>query len=446
MTLGLNDKYIKQFVTDETMASLQTEIADAHAKLLAGNGEGSDFLGWVTLPDDYDKEEFVRIKKAAKKIQSSCDVFIVIGIGGSYLGARAAIEFLKSPMYNSVKKDTPDIYFAGCNISAQTMNELLAICEGKDVCINVISKSGTTTEPAVAFRVFREMLEKKYGKEEAKERIFVTTDKCRGTLKKFADESGYETFVVPDNVGGRFSVLTAVGLLPIATAGIDIDMLMKGASDAAKEYTATADVNENACMKYVALRNAMYRNGKTTEILVSYEPYANMFSEWWKQLYGESEGKDGKGIFPASVVFSTDLHSMGQFIQDGTRNLFETVLSVVDEKEKLAVPYDEANVDGLNFLAGVDLNEVNKKAMKGTILAHVDGGCPNILIEIAERNEYCLGHLIYFFEFACGVSGYVLGVNPFNQPGVEAYKKNMFALLGKPGYEEQKKELEERLK
>ncbi len=446
MTLGINDKYIKPFIKDEALASLQNEIADAHAKLLAGNGEGNDFLGWITLPDDYDKEEFARIKNAAKKIQKSCDVFIVIGIGGSYLGARAVVEFLKSPMYNSLKKDTPDIYFAGCNISAQAMNELLAICEGKDVCINVISKSGTTTEPAVAFRVFREMLEKKYGKEEAKERIFVTTDKCRGTLKKFADESGYETFVVPDNVGGRFSVLTAVGLLPIATAGIDIDMLMKGASDAAKEYTATADIDKNACMKYVALRNAMYRNGKTTEILVSYEPYATMFSEWWKQLYGESEGKDGKGIFPASVVFSTDLHSMGQFIQDGTRNLFETVLSVVDEKEKRAVPYDEANVDGLNFLAGVDLNEVNKKAMKGTILAHVDGGCPNILVEISERNEYCLGHLIYFFEFACGVSGYVLGVNPFNQPGVEAYKKNMFALLGKPGYEEQKKELEERLK
>ena len=446
MTLGINDKYIRPFVTEEELASLQNEITAAHAKLLAGTGEGSDFLGWVTLPDDYDKEEFDRIKKAAKKIQSSCDVFIVIGIGGSYLGARAAIEFLKSPMYNSVKKDTPDIYFSGCNISAQAMNELLAICEGKDVCINVISKSGTTTEPAVAFRVFREMLEKKYGKDGARERIFVTTDKCRGTLKKFADESGYETFIVPDNIGGRFSVLTAVGLLPIATAGIDIDMLMKGASDAAKEYTATPDIKENACMKYVALRNAMYRNGKAIEILVSYEPYAAMFSEWWKQLYGESEGKDGKGIYPASVIFSTDLHSMGQFIQDGTRNLFETVLSVVDEQEKLAIPYDEANVDGLNFLAGVDLNDVNKKAMKGTILAHVDGGCPNVLVEIDKRNEYSLGYLIYFFEFACGVSGYVLGVNPFNQPGVEAYKKNMFALLGKPGYEDQKKELEERLK
>ena len=446
MVLGLNDKYIRPFVKEEELVSLQKEITEAHASLVAGTGEGNDFLGWITLPDDYNKEEFARIKAAANKIKNSCDVFIVIGIGGSYLGSRAVIEFLKSPMYNSVKKDTPDIYFSGCNISAQAMNELLAICEGKDVCINVISKSGTTTEPAVAFRVFREMLEKKYGKEGAKDRIFVTTDKCRGTLKKFADESGYETFVVPDNVGGRFSVLSAVGLLPIAAAGIDIDMLMKGASDAAKAYTATADINESACMKYVALRNAMYRQGKAMEILVSYEPYATMFNEWWKQLYGESEGKDGKGLYPASVIFSTDLHSLGQFIQDGSRSMFETVVSVVDEKEKLAVPYDEANVDGLNFLAGVDLNDVNKKAMEGTILAHVDGGCPNILIEVSERNEYTMGHLIFFFEFACGVSGYVLGVNPFNQPGVEAYKKNMFALLGKPGYEEQKKELEERLK
>ena len=446
MILGLNDKYIRPFIKDEDLATIQDEITEAHARLLAGTGEGKEFLGWITLPDDYNKEEFTRIKAAAKKVQNSCDVFIVIGIGGSYLGSRAVIEFLKSPMYNSVKKDTPDIYFSGCNISAQAMNELLALCEGKDVCINVISKSGTTTEPAVAFRVFREMLEKKYGKDGAKDRIFVTTDKCRGTLKKFADESGYETFVVPDNVGGRFSVLSAVGLLPIAVAGIDIDMLMKGASDAAKTYSATADINDNACMKYVALRNVMYRQGKAMEILVSYEPYATMFNEWWKQLYGESEGKDGKGLYPASVIFSTDLHSLGQFIQDGSRSMFETVVSVVDENEKIAVPYDEANIDGLNFLAGVDLNDVNKKAMKGTILAHVDGGCPNILIELSERNEYTLGHLIYFFEFACGVSGYVLGVNPFNQPGVEAYKKNMFALLGKPGYEDQKKELEERLK
>ena len=446
MTLRLNDKYMLPFIENGELETIQSEISKAHADLLAKTGEGKDFLGWITLPDDYDKDEFARIKKAAKKIQNNCDVFIVIGIGGSYLGSRAVIEFLKSPMYNSVKKDTPDIYFSGCNISAQAMNELLAICEGKDVCINVISNSGTTTEPAVAFRVFRELLEKKYGKDGAKERIFVTTDKARGTLKKFSDETGYETFVVPDDVGGRFSVLSAVGLLPIAVSGVDIDMLMKGASDAAKAYTASADINENDCMKYVALRNVMYRHGKAMEILVSYEPYATMFNEWWKQLYGESEGKDGKGLFPASVIFSTDLHSLGQFIQDGSRSMFETVVSVLDEKEKLAVPYDEANVDTLNFLAGIDLNDVNKKAMMGTILAHVDGGTPNILIELSERNAYTMGYLIYFFEFACGVSGYVLGVNPFNQPGVEAYKKNMFALLGKPGYEAQKEELEKRLK
>ncbi len=446
MTLRLNENYVRPFVKEEDLASMQNEINEAHAKLLDGSGEGNDFLGWITLPDDYDKEEFARIKLAAEKIKKNCDVFVVIGIGGSYLGSRAVIEFLKSPLYNNLKKDTPDIYFSGCNISAQSINELLAICEGKDVCINVISKSGTTTEPAVAFRVFRELLEKKYGKEGARERIFVTTDKARGTLKKFSDEEGYETFVVPDNVGGRFSVLTAVGLLPIAVSGVNIDMLMKGASDAAKEYTATADIEKNACMKYVALRNLMYRQGKQIEILVSYEPYALMFNEWWKQLYGESEGKDKKGLFPASVIFSTDLHSLGQFVQDGSRSMFETVVSVVNAPEKHAIPYDEANVDGLNFLAGVDLNEVNNKAMQGTILAHVDGGAPNILVEVAERDEYSLGYLIYFFEFACGVSGYVLGVNPFNQPGVEAYKKNMFALLGKPGYEEEKKALEERLK
>ncbi len=447
MTLNVNDKYIKKFLKDDELSAIQSEINAAHTKLLAKTGEGKDFLGWIDLPDNYDKDEFARIKKAAKKIQGSCDVFVVIGIGGSYLGSRAVIEFLKSPLYNNIKgKDTPDIYFSGCNISAQALNELLAICEGKDVCINVISKSGTTTEPAIAFRVFREMLEKKYGKDGAKERIFVTTDKARGTLKKFADETGYETFVVPDDVGGRFSVLSAVGLLPIAAAGIDIDMLMKGASDAAKAYTSTADIQENDCMKYVALRNIMYRNGKVMEILVSYEPYATMFNEWWKQLYGESEGKDGKGLYPASVIFSTDLHSLGQFIQDGTRTMFETVVSVVNESEKLAVPYDEANTDTLNFLAGTDLNDVNKKAMMGTILAHVDGGVPNILVEVSERNAYTMGYLIYFFELACGVSGYLLGVNPFNQPGVEAYKKNMFALLGKPGYEAQKAELEERLK
>ena len=446
MTLKLTDAYVKPFVSDDEIANISGEVLAAQKSLLAKDGEGSDFLGWITLPDDYDKEEFARIKKAAEKIKNSCDIFIAIGIGGSYLGARAVVEFLKSPLYNSLKKDTPDVYFSGCNISAQSLNELLALCEGKDVCINVISKSGTTTEPAVAFRVFREMLEKKYGKEGARERIFVTTDKAKGTLKKFSDEAGYETFVVPDAVGGRFSVLTAVGLLPIAVSGVDIDMLMKGASDAAARYTTIADVTENECLKYAALRNILYRQGKATEILVSYEPYATMFNEWWKQLYGESEGKDGKGLFPASVIFSTDLHSLGQFIQDGSRNVFETIVSVKNADSTLAVPYDEANIDGLNFLAGTDLNEINKVAMQGTILAHIDGGAPNILIEIEEKNEYNLGYLLYFFEFACGVSGYVLGVNPFNQPGVEAYKKNMFALLGKPGYEAEKQALEARLK
>ena len=446
MTLKLTDAYVKPFISDKELADISGEVLAAQKSLLAKDGEGNDFLGWITLPDDYDKEEFARIKKAAEKIKNSCDVFIAIGIGGSYLGARAVVEFLKSPLYNSLKKDTPDVYFSGCNISAQSLNELIALCEGKDVCINVISKSGTTTEPAVAFRVFRELLEKKYGKDGARERIFVTTDKAKGTLKKFSDEAGYETFVVPDAVGGRFSVLTAVGLLPIAVSGVDIDMLMKGASDAAARYTTIADVEENECLKYAALRNILYRQGKATEILVNYEPYATMFNEWWKQLYGESEGKDGKGLFPASVIFSTDLHSLGQFIQDGSRSVFETIVSVKNADSKLAVPYDEANVDGLDFLAGTDLNEINKVAMQGTILAHIDGGAPNILIEIEEKNEYNLGYLLYFFEFACGVSGYVLGVNPFNQPGVEAYKKNMFALLGKPGYEEQKKALEARLK
>ena len=446
MTLKLNDSYVKPFVAQEQLETIKKEIVASHKTLMEKTGRGNDFLGWIDLPDNYDKEEFTRIKAAAEKIKKSCDVFIVIGIGGSYLGARAVIEFLKSPVYNNLKKDTPDIYFSGCNISAQSLNELLAICEGKDVCINVISKSGTTTEPAVAFRIFRDLLEKKYGKEGARERIFVTTDKAKGTLKKFSTEAGYETFVVPDDVGGRFSVLTAVGLLPIAVSGIDIDELMNGASAARKEIANNTDVDTNACLKYVAYRNLLYRQGKSVEILVNYEPYATMFNEWWKQLYGESEGKDGKGLFPASVIFSTDLHSLGQFIQDGSRSVFETVVSIAENDEKLPVPFDAANVDGLNFLSGVDLNDVNKMAMKGTILAHIDGGTPNILIELKNKSEYSLGYLIYFFEFACGVSGYVLGVNPFDQPGVEAYKKNMFALLGKPGYEEQKKILEERLK
>lgn len=445
MTLKLNENYIKNFIRDKEYDNIQPMITTAHNMLKTKSGAGSDFLGWTTLPFDYDKEEFARIKASAAKIQKSCDVFIVIGIGGSYLGARAAIEFVRSPLYNNLKKNTPDIYFSGCNISAAALQELLSICEGRDVCINVISKSGTTTEPAVAFRVFRDLLEKKYGVDGARERIFVTTDKARGTLKKFSDERGYETFVVPDDVGGRFSVLTAVGLLPIAVAGIDIDALMKGAQDAANTYS-DPDIQKNDCYKYAALRNILYRKGKTTEILVGYEPSNQMINEWWKQLYGESEGKDQRGIYPSSVIFSTDLHSLGQYIQDGMRNIFETVLNVENTGYTLEIPYDKENVDGLNFLAGMDLNKVNKTAMQGTLLAHVDGGVPNIVINLADKSEHSLGYLIYFFELACAISGYILGVNPFDQPGVEAYKKNMFALLGKPGYEAERAELEKRIK
>ena len=444
MAIRLNDRYLAGFVAPHEYDNIKREVSAAHELLTSKSGAGNDFLGWTTLPADYDKEEFARIKVAAEKIKKNCDVFIAIGIGGSYLGARAVIDFLKSPNYNNIKKDTPDIYFAGCDISAASISELVEICEGKDICINVISKSGTTTEPAVAFRVFREILEKKYGKEGARERIFVTTDKARGTLKAFSDEAGYETFVVPDDVGGRFSVLTAVGLLPIAVAGIDIDALMRGAQDAMAEYSVD-DIEKNAAYKYAAIRNILYRKGKVTEILVGYESYARMMNEWWKQLYGESEGKDQKGIFPASVIFSTDLHSLGQYIQDGMRNLFETVISIEDGGVQFKIPYDPANIDGLNFVAGVDLDTVKKTAMMGTLLAHVDGGVPNILIELGARDEYSLGYLIYFFEVACAISGYMLGVNPFNQPGVEAYKKNMFALLGKPGYEDMKAELEARL-
>ena len=444
MAIKLNDRYLAGFVAPHEYENIKREVSMAHELLVNKSGAGNDFLGWTTLPADYDKEEFARIKVAAEKIKKNCDVFIAIGIGGSYLGARAVIDFLKSPNYNNIKKDTPDIYFAGCDISAASIAELVEICEGKDICINVISKSGTTTEPAVAFRVFREILEKKYGKEGARERIFVTTDRARGTLKSFSDDAGYETFVVPDDVGGRFSVLTAVGLLPIAVAGIDIDALMSGAYDAMKEYSVD-DMEKNAAYKYAAIRNILYRKGKVTEILVGYESYARMMNEWWKQLYGESEGKDQKGIFPASVIFSTDLHSLGQYIQDGMRNLFETVISIEDGGVEFKIPYDPANIDGLNFVAGVDLNTVKKTAMMGTLLAHVDGGVPNILIELKDRGAYSLGYLIYFFEVACAISGYMLGVNPFNQPGVEAYKKNMFALLGKPGYEDMKAELEARL-
>ncbi len=444
MSLKLNDKFLQGFVSQDEINSVKNEAKDAFNLVFSKEGKGADYLGWSTLPEDYDKEEFARIKVAAKKICDSADILVVIGIGGSYLGARAAIEFVKSPLYNNLKKDTPDIYFAGNNISSTALTELISICEGRDICVNVISKSGTTTEPAIAFRVFKQMLVDKYGEAGAKERIFVTTDKCRGTLKSFSDEAGYETFVVPDDVGGRFSVLTAVGLLPIACAGIDIDAMMKGAADAKRTYSKD-DLDENDAMKYAAIRNVLARGGKTTEILVGYEPYMLMLNEWWKQLYGESEGKDKKGLFPASVIFSTDLHSLGQYIQDGQRNLFETVISVKDSGAKFVIPNDSANVDGLNFIAGRELDYVNKTAMLATLIAHNDGGVPNMLIELDDRSAYTFGYLVYFFELACAVSGYMLGVNPFDQPGVEAYKKNMFALLGKPGYENMKDELEKRI-
>ncbi len=444
MSIKLNDKYLSSYIKAEDYTKLQDEVNAVDKMLREKSGLGHDFLGWLNLPVEYDKEEFERIKQCAAKIQKSCDVLIVIGIGGSYLGARAVIEFLRSPMYNDLKKDTPDIYFAGKCISADSLSEILSVCEGKDVCVNVISKSGTTTEPAIAFRVFRSMLEQKYGKEGAKERIFVTTDKEKGTLKQFSTDEGYETFVVPDNVGGRFSVLTAVGLLPIAVAGINIDDLMAGAAAARVNYMDT-DLANNDCYRYAAIRNILYRHGKTTEVLASYEPFSAMFSEWWKQLYGESEGKNQRGIFPSSVIFTTDLHSLGQYIQDGMRLLFETVIDIVDTGTSFEIPNDPDNVDGLNFLSGMDLNAVKKKAMQGTILAHVDGGVPNILIEVSEKSPYVLGELIYFFELACAISGYLLDVNPFNQPGVESYKKNMFALIGKPGYEELRASLEERL-
>lgn len=446
MALTLNTKFLGSAVTDEEIKNISEEVLNAQKTLYSRTGEGNDFLGWIDLPVDYDKEEFARIKKAAEKIQKSCDVFVVIGIGGSYLGARAAIEFVKSPVYNNIaNKNTPDIYFAGNSISPSALADLLKICEGKDVCINVVSKSGTTTEPAIAFRVFRSLLEEKYGVEGAKERIFSTTDKEKGTLKKFSDENGYETFVVPDDVGGRFSVLTAVGLLPIAVAGIDLDAMMKGAQDAREAYSSS-DINTNDCLKYVAIRNVLYRKNKSVEILAAYEPAAQMLCEWWKQLFGESEGKDNKGIYPSSVIFSTDLHSLGQYIQDGERIMFETVLDIKKANDELLIPYDPFNVDKLNFLAGKDLNFVNHTAMLGTLFAHSDGNVPNIVLELNDRSEYSFGYLVYFFELACAISGYTLGVNPFNQPGVENYKKNMFALLGKEGFEDLANELNARMK
>ncbi len=444
MSLTLNEKFLKGFVGEHEVAALTPHIRAAHETVLNRTGAGSDFLGWLDLPVNYDKEEFARIKAAAARIQKMCDILVVIGIGGSYLGARAAIEFVTSPLYNTLAKDTPAVYFTGNSISPSALNDLLKICEGKDICVNVISKSGTTTEPAVTFRIFRELLEKKYGKDGARERIFATTDRARGTLKNFSDKMGYETFVVPDDVGGRYSVLTAVGLLPIACAGIDIDAMMQGAADARVRYSEK-DPEKNDCLRYAALRNILYRKGKVTEILVSYEPAAQMLCEWWKQLYGESEGKDNRGLFPASVIFSTDLHSMGQYIQEGLRNIFETVIDFKNAADSVKVPYDPENIDGLNFLSDCEIHDVNRTAMLGTLFAHTDGGVPNVILEMEDRSAYSFGFMVYFFELACAVSGYLLGVSPFNQPGVEAYKKNMFALLGKPGYEEMRAELEARM-
>jgi len=446
MTLTLNEKFLKNHVAQEDIQNISEEIYKAQTTLTEKSGEGNAFLGWLDLPEDYDKEEFARIKAAAKRIRKSCDVFIVIGIGGSYLGARAAIEFIRTPYYNNLKKkDTPDIYFAGNSISSSALANILRICEGRDVCVNVVSKSGTTTEPAVAFRIFRDLLEKKYGKEGARERIFATTDRCKGTLKSFSDDMGYETFVVPDDVGGRFSVLTAVGLLPIAVAGIDIDLMMQGAQDS-RIACARKNVDDNHAIRYAAIRNILYRKNKTTEMLVAYEPCAQMLCEWWKQLYGESEGKDGKGIFPSSAIFSTDLHSLGQYIQDGPRHMFETVLDIKESKDTVIIPDDPENIDKLNFLSGKELHYVNQTAMLGTLFAHSDGNVPNLVIELKNRNAYSFGYLVYFFEYACAVSGYTLKVNPFNQPGVESYKKNMFALLGKEGYDDLRADLEKRMK
>ncbi len=443
MALKLNTNHLEGFVAAHELDAVKRETELAAQVLHEKSGLGNDFLGWLDLPTEYDKEEFARIKAAAQRIKANSDILIVIGIGGSYLGARAAIELLKSPFYNNLKKDTPDIYYVGNNISPTYLNEVLSICEGKDISVNVISKSGTTTEPALAFRVFKQLVEKKYGKEGAKERIFCTTDKARGTLKGLADTEGYETFVIADDVGGRFSVLTAVGLLPIAVAGCDIDAIMAGAAKAMEDFAKPFD--ENDCYKYAALRNILYRKGKAVELLVSYDPSFTMMAEWYKQLFGESEGKDNKGIFPASVTFSTDLHSMGQFIQDGSRIMFETVVDIKKPAQDFFLEDDAENLDGLNFLTNQNMSVVNRRALEGTILAHTEGGVPNIILELDDTSEFSFGYMVYFFEKACAVSGYMLGVNPFNQPGVESYKSNMFALLGKPGYEDKKSALEAKL-
>ena len=433
---NLKFRYENSSIKDETLLEYDEKIKQIHEKLSKEANLENEFVGWLDLPVNYDKKEFERIKKAAEKIRRDSDVLIVIGIGGSYLGARAVIEGLTNTFYNSMpeaKRKSPQIVYAGCNLSPVYMNDLLEFVADKDISVNVISKSGTTTEPAIAFRIFREVLETKYGAAEARKRIYVTTDKKKGALKTLSDEEKYETFVIPDNVGGRYSVLTAVGLLPIATAGIDIDKLMKGAAEAREKYN-DSDLRFNDCYKYAIIRNLLYNSGKTTEILVNYEPKLHYFTEWWKQLYGESEGKDLKGIFPAGVDFTTDLHSMGQYIQEGKRNIFETVIKINKNQSEITIQPDDRNLDGLNYLSGKELGYVNSKAMEGTVLAHVKGNVPNLMIEIDELNEENLGHLIYFFEKSCAVSGNILGVNPFNQPGVEEYKKNMFRLLEKPGY------------
>ena len=444
MSVRLNTSFVGEAADAAKLSAIQPEITAAHEKLHNGTGAGNAFLGWVDLPVNYNKEEFARIKAAAEKIKKDSEILIVIGIGGSYLGARAAIEFVKSQKYNDVAADTPKIYFAGNTISSSTLAELIDICKDKDFSVNVISKSGTTTEPALAFRIFRDLLIKKYGKDGAKGRIYATTDKAKGTLKELADAEGYETFVIPDDVGGRFSVLTAVGLLPIACAGCDIDALMAGAAKAREDFSV-CDIEKNDCYKYAALRNVLRNKGYKVEMLVAYENSFAMMNEWYKQLFGESEGKDGKGLFPASATFSTDLHSLGQFIQDGSNILFETVVHIAKAQKDFFLKNDATNGDGLNFLSNQNMSVVNQKAYEGTIIAHTEGGTPNMVLEMPEVNESELGYLIYFFEKACAVSGYLLGVNPFNQPGVESNKKNMFALLGKPGYEDAKAALEAKI-
>ncbi|WP_122644248.1 glucose-6-phosphate isomerase [Luxibacter massiliensis] len=438
---------VSSFIQGHEMEYMSGLVAQAKEELVAKTGAGNDFLGWIDLPVNYDKEEFMRIQKAAEQIRSDSDVLLVIGIGGSYLGARAAIDFLGHSFANVVSKEirkSPEIYYVGNSISSTYIKDLMDVVGDRDFSINMISKSGTTTEPAIAFRVFKEILEKKYGKEGAAKRIYATTDKARGALKNLATEEGYETFVVPDDVGGRFSVLTAVGLLPIAVSGADITALMEGAASARKEALEN-DFAENGALQYAAVRNILLRKGKVIEVMANYEPSLHYISEWWKQLYGESEGKDQRGIFPASVDLTTDLHSMGQFIQDGNRILFETVLNVEMSKEEIIINEEPVDLDGLNYLTGKTVDFINKSAMNGTILAHTDGNVPNLMVTIPEQTEFYLGQLFYFFEFACGVSGYLLGVNPFNQPGVESYKRNMFALLGKPGFEAEREALLKRL-